>query len=297
MTLSDSLTTAISLALRKAGDASPITGVHPVGGGDINQAARIDTESGRYFLKWHTQPPPRFFECEAAGLRMLAEAGAARVPAVVGYGPVPGTTTAFLILEWIETGQRTRTAAETLGRALAQQHRARQPHYGLDHDNYIGRLPQPNRPTPSWIEFYRTQRLGAQRDLADRAGLLPQHRARRLDALMASLDRWIDDSSCQPSLLHGDLWGGNWIVTADGEPVLIDPAVYAGDREADLAMTGLFGGFPTAFYDAYREVFPLAPDYNDREPLYQLYYLLCHLNLFGEGYGGSVDTILRRFTD
>jgi fructosamine-3-kinase len=135
----------------------------------------------------------------------------------------------------------------------------------------------------------------AQRDLAAHLGHLPAHRARLLDRLMSRLSEWIDESQCKPSLLHGDLWGGNWMVSAVGEPVLIDPAVYVGDREADLAMSALFGGFPPSFYAAYREVYPLAPGYEDRQPLYQLYYLLCHLNLFGEGYGGSVDNILRRY--
>jgi fructosamine-3-kinase len=113
--------------------------------------------------------------------------------------------------------------------------------------------------------------------------------------VIGSLDRWIGEADCQPSLLHGDLWGGNWLVSAAGEPVLIDPAVYYGDREADLAMTRLFGGFPPAFYGAYEEVFPLASGHAEREPLYRLYYLLCHLNLFGESYGGSVDGILRGY--
>ena len=297
MSLPETLINALRNPLREAGDDSPIRHATRVGGGDINQAARIETDRGRYFVKWHTAPQPGIFECEARGLGLLADAGAVRVPRVIGHGSVPGSRTAFLILEWIEragAGKGGR-AAERLGRELALLHRKRQATYGLDHDNYIGRLPQPNRTMDSWVEFYRTQRLGAQRDQAAAQGLLPPHRARLLDQVMESLERWIDESHCQPSLLHGDLWGGNWMVAANGEPVLIDPAVYYGDREADLAMTALFGGFPRSFYAAYAEVFPLAPGYNERQPLYQLYYLLCHLNLFGESYGGPVDSILRRY--
>ena len=145
------------------------------------------------------------------------------------------------------------------------------------------------------MSFYRDERLGAQRDLARQRGHLPRERARLLDRLIERLDEWIDERHVQPSLLHGDLWGGNWMVALDGQPVLIDPAVYFGDREADLAMTSLFGGFPPDFYSAYNEVFPFAPGYRERQPLYQLYYLLVHLNLFGESYGPRVDGILRQY--
>lgn len=290
------LADAIAESLRAAVGDTAVDAFTHVGGGDINQAAMVEAGGRRYFVKWHHDPPPRFFACEAAGLEQLGASGDVRVPGVVGHGTVSHGHASFLILEWIERGGADRQgAAERLGRGLARLHRLPQSRYGLDRDNYIGRLPQPNRETDSWIAFYRTQRLGAQRDQARANGLLPAGRAGRLDRLMARLDEWIDEKSCQPSLLHGDLWGGNWMVDADGNPVLIDPAVYVGDREADLAMTALFGGFPPSFYDAYAEEFPLAPGYRDRQPLYQLYYLLCHLNLFGESYGGSVDRVLRRY--
>ncbi|GAB4477945.1 MAG: fructosamine kinase family protein [Anaerolineae bacterium] len=300
--LPPALAAEVKRALAAAGDDTPLQRAFHVGGGDINHSARVETAQAAYFVKWHSAPPPRFFECEAAGLRLLAEVGVRRagagfrVPQVIGSGAVPGERAAFLVLSWIEArGGKSAHAAETLGRGLALLHRQTAPRYGLDHDNYIGRLPQPNRESTSWVAFYRDQRLGAQRDLAARAGLLPERRARRLERLMARLDEWIDERLCRPSPLHGDLWGGNWLVDADGSPVLIDPAVYYGDREADLAMTALFGGFPAAFYDAYEEVYPLAPGHQQRQDLYKLYYLLCHLNLFGEGYGGSVDSILQRY--
>lgn len=292
----EALAGAISSALNAAGDSGPIRQIVTLSGGDINQAARIDTPQARYFVKWHAAPPPEFFESEARGLRLLGAAGHVRVPAVIGWGQVPGGKGAFLILEFIEPGSRTGKAAECLGRQLAWQHLARQPQYGLDHDNYIGRLSQPNRPAHSWVDFYASQRLAPQRDLAARLGHLPARRAAMLDQLIERLGKWIDESHCQPSLLHGDLWGGNWMADGSGSPVLIDPAVAHGDRELDLAMTALFGGFPAAFYDAYREAFPLAAGYEDRQLLYQLYYLLAHLNLFGEGYGGGVDAVLQHYT-
>jgi fructosamine-3-kinase len=267
-----------------------------VGGGDINHAARLETADTRYFVKWHERPPGRFFECEALGLDLLREANAVRVPDVIGYGSVEESNTAFLILEWIEPGAaKGALSAERLGFTLAMQHQTRREFYGLDYDNYIGKLAQPNKRRDSWIAFYRDKRLGAQRKLAKRNGRLPAQRERLLEHLMDSLDQWINEDDCQPSLLHGDLWAGNWMVAEDGQPVILDPAVSYGDREADLAMTALFGGFPPAFYDAYHEILPRRPGHEQRQSLYQLYYLLCHLNLFGEGYGGSVDAILKQY--
>ncbi|MCC6904667.1 MAG: fructosamine kinase family protein [Anaerolineae bacterium] len=284
---------AISAQLLAAGASSPVRRASPVGGGDINEAALVETTQACYFVKWHRNPPPGFFEGEADGLQRLAASGAIRVPWVIGAGAAEGAS--FLILEWIERGGKTPAAAELLGRQLAALHRPPLPAFGLDRDNTLGTLPQPNTPRTSWMAFYRDQRLGVQRDLAARNGLLPAERARRLDRLMGSLDHWINEAAVWPALLHGDLWGGNWIVSADGGPVLIDPAVYAGDREMDLAMASLFGGFPERFFAAYAEALPLPPGAAERQPLYQLYYLLCHLNLFGEGYGGPVDRILHGY--
>lgn len=296
MTLPNVLSEHVKLTLRQAGDTTPVQAARRMGGGDINDAALVQTERGSYFVKWHSAPPPRFFECEADGLSRLTESGTVRTPQIVGHGTVDEDHSAFIVLEWIERAVGNSTqVAETLGRQLAMMHREKQSFYGLDHDNFIGSLPQPNRKSDSWVEFYRTQRLGAQKELALQSGRLPASRARLLDALMDRLPTWINEAECHPSLLHGDLWGGNWMQAADGQPVLIDPAVYYGDREADIAMTALFGGFPQRFYDAYHEIFPLQSGYQERQPLYQLYYLLCHLNLFGESYGGQVDAVLRRY--
>jgi fructosamine-3-kinase len=285
-----------------------LSAIQPVGGGDISQAARVEAGGRVYLVKWHgrsPQPQPgwlEMFEAEAAGLALLASAKAVRVPTVYAHGAAqPGGAPAFVFMEWIARGSRyaapldQRTAGAALGRQLAALHRVTAPAYGLDHGNYCGATPQDNRWLPTWIEFYGQRRLGFQMELAGRQGLMTKERRRRLERLISRLDRWIDESACQPCLLHGDLWGGNWLVDAAGQPVLIDPAVYYGDREAELAMCRLFGGFPADFYAAYDASWPPAAGRDERTPLYQLYHLLNHLNLFGEGYGGQVDSILRHF--
>jgi len=272
--------------------------VEPVTGGDINEAARLTTERSRYLVKWNPAPLPRIFACEAQGLELLAQAGAIRVPTVYGYGEPEDGRPGFIVMEWLEPpagGFDQERFAVRFGRQLAALHRMTASSYGLDHDNYIGSLPQPNGPMDRWVDFYRERRLGFQAALARRRGHLSGERARRMERLMARLERWIDEGTVSPSLLHGDLWSGNYIVGPQGEPVLIDPAVYYGHREVELAFTELFGGFPERFYRAYEEAFPLDPGYEERRPLYQLYYLLVHLNLFGEAYGGAVDRILRRY--
>jgi fructosamine-3-kinase len=271
----------------------PIRAFTPVSGGDINTAGRVETAQASYFVKWNATAVPHMFEAEARGLQLLAAANALRIPRVIAMIDQPPA----LVLEWIDIGSNKHAAAEALGRGLAQLHRSSAPTYGLDHDNFIGSNPQRNTPSRSWIEFYRDQRLGVQRDLAQRNGQLTPDRARRLDRVLNHLDQWIDESLVKPALLHGDLWGGNTLIDAQGQPVLIDPAAYYGDREAELAFTELFGGFGARFYAAYHEAWPLDPSYADRRDLYNLYHLLNHLNLFGAGYGGSVDAILRRYAD
>lgn len=283
--------------------------VRPVGGGDISPAARVTAGGRAYLVKWHGRPPqpppgwPDLFEAEAAGLALLASTQAVRVPAVVAHGAARPDTPATIVMEWIGQDRQSaaappdrRAAGALLGQQLAALHRVTAPAYGLDHGNYCGATPQDNRWLPTWIEFYGQRRLGFQMALAGRQGLLPRERRRRLERLIDRLDRWIDEAACQPSLLHGDLWGGNWLVDAAGQPVLIDPAIYYGDREAELAMCRLFGGFPPDFFAAYDAAWPPAPGRDERIPLYQLYHLLNHLNLFGEGYGGQVDSVLRSVT-
>jgi fructosamine-3-kinase len=280
--------------LTEAFAAEP-TRIQYVGGGCINQALRVEVGDARYFVKWKNETPPSFFEIEARGLELLRQTGAIRVPRVFGYrdDSQPG----YLILEWIEESRRAESLsfAVNFGRALAQLHRVTRASYGLDHDNFIGELPQSNRPTARWIDFYRDQRLTPQMVIARQRRRLNPERESMLLKLMEALDSLIGDVPGVPSLLHGDLWSGNFLVTAGNQPVIVDPAVYYGDREVEIAFTELFGGFPPGFLAAYEEAYPLERGYAYRRPLYQLYPMLVHLNLFGESYGHQVDAICRAY--
>ncbi|MFN2115674.1 MAG: fructosamine kinase family protein [Anaerolineae bacterium] len=280
------LSRAVDAALRVAGD----TGRWEPGrslGGSQSAVVRLRTGTAEYVLK-HGMAP-EVATAEARGLRLLAATGTVRVPEVIGSGEEP----AFVLLEHVAACGRYDGAR--LGRELAALHRSVGESYGLDHDNFCGRTPQRNTATGSWIDFFRDFRLEPQGAIAARAGRMPAERARRLDALMARLDAFIDEDACSPSLIHGDLWGGNAITGPEGEPVLIDPAVSYSEREAELAMMRLFGGFSEACFAAYDEAWPLPAGWRERSDLYQLYHLLNHLNLFGEGYGVSVDAVLRRY--
>lgn len=289
------LTSAVRDSLQEAGLSGDIQDMVPVGGGDINEAALIETNEQRFFVKWNYDAPFNMFDMEAYGLRLLAQTGTVRVPGVITVGEAQQRGR-FIILEWIDRGERTEITAALLGNQLASLHSVAQPRYGLENANFIGQLPQENDFSDTWIDFFRERRLGVQKQLADQRGLLPSHRARRLERLMGTLDKWIDETQCSPSLLHGDLWSGNWMADSTTQPVVFDPAVYAGDREVEIAMTTLFGRFPRRFYDSYNEVFALAEGYEERLPIYQLYYLMVHLNTFGEQYGSAVDDILIRYT-
>jgi fructosamine-3-kinase len=221
--------------------------------------------------------PDHDFAAEADGLEALGSAGV-RVPRPLRHGAAGGR--AFLLMELLELKERGDFAA--LGRMLADSHRRPGRRFGWHRDNYIGSTPQANGWMDDWARFWLERRLRPQIELARRNGFeleLPPMRA-------------LEGHEPQPSLLHGDLWSGNAAFTGEG-PVLFDPAVYYGDREADLAMTELFGGFPAAFREAYSEAFPLPDGYEGRKHLYNLYHLLNHLNLFGGGYLGQVRTTLR----
>lgn len=298
MTLPTSLRSVLDLEIQRLfGESVTLHASAPVGGGDINEAARLTLGDGsQVFLKHNPSPLPELFSVEAKGLEELKRADALRVPDVYAVGDATDDHPAYILMEWIpETGHRDPGSMRTFGRGLAGLHRTISESYGLDHDNYIGSLPQRNAQSKRWADFYRDQRLGAQCRMAQERGRLTAERGDRLERLMARLEDFFpDEDEISPSLLHGDLWGGNHIVTDDGV-ALIDPAVYYGHREMDLAFTELFGGFPSAFYEGYDEVWPLESGYRDRKALYQLYPLMVHLNLFGEAYGGRVDRILTRY--
>lgn len=291
----DWLAKAVAAAVPEVAEERVIS-VREARGGDIGRSYCLKAGQRRLFVKYRLDLPDSLFRREAEGLSLLAGADALAVPEPLYAGPIPGQTGGMIVLPWIDTGFAGREMAEALGRGLALQHRAVQPgeQYGLAADNFIGTLSQANGWHGSWITFYRERRLLPLARLAEERGLLPAGRREKLYRLLDALARWLPDRP-EAALLHGDLWGGNWLAGADGRPWLIDPAVYYGHRECDLAFTELFGGFPPAFYAAYEEAWPLSPEYNDRKPIYQLYHLLVHLVLFGEAYGSSVDGVLRRY--
>jgi fructosamine-3-kinase len=260
-----------------------------LGGGCINHAARLTGDGGDYFIKRNAAERADMFAAEAEGLRELAAARAVRVPAVVCLGTAGNTS--FLVLEFLELSGGDGRTPERLGRGLAQMHRATLDTFGWKRDNTIGSTPQINTPSREWIDFWRERRLGYQLELAARNGLRGEIQ-RRGERLLTGLEGFFTGHRPAPSLLHGDLWGGNHAALPDGTPVIFDPAVYYGDREADLAMTELFGGFSGNFYGAYREAWPLDSGYPVRKTLYNLYHVLNHYNLFGGGYGSQAGRMI-----
>jgi protein-ribulosamine 3-kinase len=260
----------------------------PVAGGDINQAHRAELSDGRaVFVKSNVRAPAAMFAAEARGLAWLAEAHALRVPVVLAQGPD------FLVLENIDEGDRRADHDEQFGRGLAALHGFGASGFGLDHDNFIGRLEQANGTLASWPEFYRARRLEPQLRMAVDAGRASPGMRRGMDRILLRLEGLVGPPEA-PARLHGDLWGGNAIIDERGLPCLVDPAVYGGHREVDLAMMKLFGGFGARVFAAYHEAFPLAPDHESRVPLYQLYFLMAHVNLFGGSYVAQVEHALAR---
>lgn len=263
--------------------------VSAVGGGCINDAHVMEGGGRRYFVKVNRAERAEMFAAEAEGLAEILATRAIRAPEPVCHGVEGGT--AWLALEYVE--MRSHGDGAELGRQLAALHRVTSPRFGWKRDNTIGSTAQPNAQSDDWITFYRDRRLGFQLQLAARNGYGGRLRAKG-ERLRENLARFFDGYSPPPSLLHGDLWGGNYGYDRSGAPVLFDPAVYFGDREADLAMTELFGGFPAAFYSAYGAEWPLDPGYAVRRQLYNLYHVINHANLFGGGYASQAETLLDR---
>jgi protein-ribulosamine 3-kinase len=262
-----------------------------LGGGNINNAVRLDTHQGTFFLKWNEQQPEDFFECEGRGLELLREACMLRVPELLGQGRQ--WQKSYLLLEYLPPSEPGTLFWERLGQSLADLHALEAHRFGLDHDNYIGSLAQPNGWYEDGITFLIEKRFRPQAGLAYYNGLLPAPMLDKLEKLCKKLPQLIPRQL--PSLLHGDLWSANVMTTGKDEPVLIDPAVYYGYREAELAFTKLFGGFEEVFYEAYQEAYPLLPGFEERIGLYNLYPLLVHLNLFGSGYLSGVERVLRHY--
>jgi len=263
-----------------------------VGGGCINQACRVTDGDRTYFVKTNSASRLSMFEAEYAGLSEMLASATIRVPRPICVGSE--SSTAYLVMEYLSLGgSGSGHSIEQLGQRLAAMHRATQGQYGWHRDNTIGSTPQINDYQNDWLTFWRENRLGYQLSLAARhgyGGRLQQQGGKLLD----SLDVFFRNHHPEASLLHGDLWSGNYGVLQSGEPVIFDPAVYYGDRETDLAMTELFGGFPARFYDAYQDAYPLDDGYAQRKTLYNLYHILNHLNLFGSGYLGQAQGMIDR---
>lgn len=282
-------------ALVEAFLGTSVTGSHSVSGGCIAQAIRIATDSGPYFLKWSGDEVARTFVPEAAGLRALRTAADTLVvPAPLLAQPATASDPGVLLTDWLEVGREGPEFWESFGRGLADLHRHTAERYGFDTDNFIGRLPQENGWMTSWPDFFAARRLEPQVRIARSGGRWRAPWNAAFDNLLARLDSLLP-SHPAASVLHGDLWSGNFLVTTQARAALFDPAAYFGHREADLAMTELFGGFEKRFYTAYNEAWPLDAGYPERRDIYNLYHVINHLNHFGSGYAGSVERILRPF--
>lgn len=261
----------------------------PLSGGDINAAYRLQAENVSFFVKLNTPERIAMFEAEAAGLQALAQTQAIRVPKFIVCGQT--TDHAFLVLEYIDLHNLNSRSERLLGQQLTQLHRQKQAYFGWHRDNTIGSTIQINGRYHDWITFWQEQRLGHQLTLAAAKGY--GGRLQTLgEKLRTNLKPLFSGYQPQPALVHGDLWGGNVAADEQGNPVIYDPACYFGDRETDLAMTELFGGFSPAFYQAYQAVYPLDPGYTRRKTLYNLYHILNHLNLFGPGYLHQAENML-----
>ena len=262
---------------------------HAVGGGCINRAYSISDGKRHYFVKLNEAGAVEMFAAEAEALLALQATATVRVPAPICWGATHEA--AYLVQEYLEFGPSTTSGAETLGVRLAHLHRHCGERHGWHRDNTIGSTPQRNTTNGDWLQFWRENRLAYQLRLAARHGFGGSLQ-RKGERLLDALPQLLAGHRPPPSLLHGDLWSGNYAVLRDGQPVIFDPASYYGDRETDLAMTELFGGYPPRFYAAYREHYPVDDGYRLRKTLYNLYHILNHANLFGGGYAGQAEHMM-----
>lgn len=274
---------------RATGRPFHIVSREPVGGGCINEALRLRGSSDSFFLKLNSHERLTMFSAEAAGLELLRASGAIRAPQPIAWG-ISGERS-WLVLEYLDLQAPDASSSERLGEQLAAMHRFQAPQFGWERDNTIGATPQQNPWADDWPTFFAEHRIGAQLLLAAQkgAGKAVLEKGARLRAV---IPQFFNDYSAPPSLLHGDLWSGNWGADGRGRPVLFDPAVYYGDREADIAMTELFGGFDERFYQAYNTAWPLDAGYRVRRRLYNLYHVLNHFNLFGGAYEQQAVAII-----
>ena len=271
---------------------SPVLDVHSISGGDISHAYKLATKSDVFFCKVQMKPEAlEMFTAERSGLSAIRKTGVIKAPEV--YYCEPWREGAVLVMEFLESKRPTESDLARFGRHLAEMHQQTNHTYGWESDNFIGSLPQSNAENNSWTLFYVQERLIPQLDLAVKQGMLSQEEVPSGEKMTDILEELF--AGLKPGLLHGDLWGGNYMIRSDGNPYLIDPAVYYGHNEVDIAMSRLFGGFGQAFYNAYEST--IIPDQlsDDRIRIYQLYYLLVHLNLFGRSYYSGVIAALKSY--
>lgn len=261
---------------------------HPVSGGCINQGYAVSGNSLIYFVKINQANQEAMFAAEALGLRQICATKTIRVPEPICWGIADKSS--YLVLEWLEFGGSDSQSWQKMGRNLAHLHQVSlSDRFGWQCNNTIGSTAQINTISNNWADFFAHQRIGYQLRLAkERGGNFPDE-----DQVIPAISEILSQHQPHPSLVHGDLWSGNAAITVDGEPVILDPATYWGDREVDLAMTELFGGFPAAFYRGYNDVFPLDAGYQQRKTLYNLYHILNHFNLFGGGYASQANRMLQ----
>lgn len=291
--LRPSLEAALSHAL---GRSVKVKAQSRLSGGDISEAMVIESDAGRFFVKMNRAPDCALFSSEAFSLNKLRQASTRLVvPEVVHAEDATDGRPGFLVTEYLEPGPHERGHDEVLGRGLAELHRVSANQFGFDIDTFCGLTRQPNTWTTSWLDFYVTHRLQHQVSLAYDKGLFDGCARRAFDQLFDVLDDRLASDPEPPSLIHGDLWAGNVLKIRDGRPALIDPACSYAHREAELGMMLLFGGFHERTLSAYHEAYPLAPGWKQRNPLYQLYHVLNHANLFGGHYVAEAMSIVRRF--
>jgi len=262
-------------------------------GGDINEVLRLSTSHGEFCVKRNSASRfPYMFEREASGLELLRSNSSFTVPEVITTGEEGEAS--YLIMEFIDSGNKASGFWEDFGRKLADMHQHTSTSFGLNEENYIGSLSQSNKQHSDWGSFYAEERLIPQLVLARDKQLLDAATCKKAEGLCSRLSEYFPKEN--PALLHGDLWSGNYMVDAKGDPALIDPAVYYGHREMDISMTLLFGGFDGVMYAAYNELYPLENDWRGRVELCQLYPVLVHVNLFGSSYARQVESIISKFS-
>jgi protein-ribulosamine 3-kinase len=264
----------------------------PLSGGCINECYKLVTDKGAFFIKYNSAKKyPGMFTSEAHGLQLMHATKTVPVPQVYQTGETEGLS--FLLSEFVEGGHARPDTMESFGRKLAQMHQSSWSHFGLDGNNYIGSLPQDNSPRDKWSDFFTDARLKPMIKSAVSKQLLSVKDEQDFDRLFAKLPILFTEE--KPSLLHGDLWSGNFLINSQGEAIIMDPAVYYGHREMDIAMSMLFGSFGEGFYNGYQEIFPLPAGWEQRIELWNIYPLLVHVNLFGGGYVGQLRSALRRY--